>query len=77
MFTNLSDLQKSGFFIALVLMIASLFGVLKITPEVYMFAPMIALVSMFLSSLVMAIERKSGVRWVCTEQVKGYGYFVY
>ncbi|RKQ14599.1 type II CAAX endopeptidase family protein [Ureibacillus endophyticus] len=47
MFTNLSDLQKSGFFIALVLMIASLFGVLKITPEVYMFAPMIALVIMF------------------------------
>ena len=47
MLTNLSDLKKSALFIVLVLIIASCFGMLKITTQFYMFAPAIALIIMF------------------------------
>lgn len=47
MLTNLSDLKKSALFTAIVLIIASCFGMLKITPQVYMFAPSITLIIMF------------------------------
>lgn len=47
MLTNLSDLKKALYFTVLVLMIASLFGMLKIEAELYMFAPAIALLLMF------------------------------
>ena len=47
MLTDLSDLKKSALFTAIVLIIASCFGMLKITPQVYMFAPSITLIIMF------------------------------
>lgn len=47
MLTHLSELKKSALFTIIVLILASCFGVLKISPQVYMFAPTIALILMF------------------------------